>query len=102
MKNQPDGQEGRTHFRKIKVLYLETYTHVSGGQRGLLDLVGALDRNLFDPVVVVQGSGDLKRGLEKSGVRCISRRMEPFRNRWLPYSWAIGVKPVLEVLKRES
>ena len=65
---------------------------MSGGQRGLLDLVGALDRNLFDPVVVVQGSGDLKRGLEKSGVRCISRRMEPFRNRWLPYSWAIGVK----------
>ena len=87
--------------KRVKILYTETYTHAAGGQRGLLDLVEYLDKEEFEPVVLIQGPGKLQEGLEKRGVRWVRRRLEPFRNRWLPFSWWIGVLPVLAVLKRE-
>ena len=73
--------------RRIKILYVETYTHVAGGQQGLLDLVQYMDREEFEPVVLIQGRGRLQEELEKRGVRNICKRLEPFKNRWLPFSW---------------
>lgn len=87
--------------RRLKILYVETYTHVAGGQKGLLDLVEYLDKDEFEPVVLLQGPGRLADELEKRNVRSVRRRLEPFKNRWLPFSWRIGVSPVLDVIRSE-
>src|SRR5690606_40840153 len=55
----------------------------------------------FEPVVLLQGPGRLKDELDKRGVRSISRRLEPFKNRGLPFSWQLGVRPVLKVIEQE-
>ncbi len=87
--------------RRIKILYTETYSHVAGGQRGLLDLVHHLDKDRFEPVVVIQSAGHLMRGLQERGIRTIIQRMEPFKNRWLPYSWAWGVPVLTRIMRKE-
>lgn len=87
--------------RRLKILFVETYTHVAGGQKGLLDLVEYMNKDEFEPVVLLQGPGRLKDELDKRGVRSISRRLEPFKNRWLPFSWQLGVRPVLKVIEQE-
>jgi glycosyltransferase involved in cell wall biosynthesis len=87
--------------KRIKILYVETYTHVAGGQKGLLDLVEFLNKDIFEPVVLIQGPGRLADELEKRGIRSIKRWLEPFKNRWLPFSWQIGVQPVLKVIREE-
>jgi glycosyltransferase involved in cell wall biosynthesis len=91
----------RTSRKRLKILFVETYTHVAGGQKGLLDLVEYMNKDEFEPVVLVQGPGRLKDELDKRGVRSVSRRLEPFKNRWLPFSWLIGVRPVLKVIAEE-
>lgn len=50
---------------KINILYLETYADIAGGQRGLLDLIDALDRNRFNPVVVCPREGLLSQALKE-------------------------------------
>jgi len=85
--------------RPIRILHTETYTHVAGGQRGLLDLVTYMDKERFEPIVLLQGPGKLKEGLDKVGVRTVVRRLEPFRNRWLPFSWRLGVPACRKVIQ---
>lgn len=80
---------------------METYTHVAGGQKGLLDLVEYMDKDEFEPVVLLQGPGRLKDELDKRGVRSVMQRMEPFKNQWMPFSWLTGVRPVLKAIARE-
>jgi glycosyltransferase involved in cell wall biosynthesis len=87
--------------KRVKILYAETYTHVAGGQRGLLDLMSYLDKREFEPVLLLQGPGKLQQEAEKRGIRWIRRRLEPFKNRWLPFSWMLGVGAVQDVLRRE-
>lgn len=88
--------------RRTKILYAETYTHAAGGQRGLLDLVTYLDKDEFEPVVLIQGPGKLKDELDRKGIRSVQRRLEPFKNRWLPFSWTLGVGPVARVIAEEK
>ncbi len=88
--------------QRIKILFVETYRHAAGGQRGLLDLVQHLDKTRFDPVVLIQGPGNLKEGLDQRRVRHVRKRLEPFKNRWLPFSWMLGVFPVMQVLRDEK
>jgi glycosyltransferase involved in cell wall biosynthesis len=87
--------------KRVKILYAETYTHAAGGQRGLLDLMTYLDKREFEPVLLLQGPGRLQQEAEKRGVRWIRKRLEPFKNRWLPFSWMLGVGAVQDVLRRE-
>jgi glycosyltransferase involved in cell wall biosynthesis len=87
--------------KRVKILFTETYTHAAGGQRGLLDLVSHLDKTEFEPVVLIQGPGKLEEELDRKGIRHITKRMEPFKNRWLPFSWLLGVGPVVEVIRAE-
>jgi len=95
----PSSPPGR---QRLKILFVETYQHVAGGQKGLLDLVEYMDKDAFEPVVLVQGPGRLADELEKRGVRSVQKRLEPFKNRWLPFSWLIGVRPVCKVLAAEK
>ncbi len=91
-----------TSSRRLKILFVETYTHVAGGQKGLLDLVEYMNKDEFEPVVLLQGPGRLKDELDKRGIRSISRRLEPFKNQWMPFSWLMGVRPVLRVISQEQ
>jgi glycosyltransferase involved in cell wall biosynthesis len=88
--------------KRVKILFTETYTHAAGGQRGLIDLVTHLDKAEFEPVVMIQGPGKLQEELDRNCIRHVTRRMEPFKNRWLPFSWCIGVGSVVEVIKAEK
>jgi len=85
--------------QRIKVLYTETYTHAAGGQRGLIDLVTHLDHSAFEPIILLQGPGKLRDAFEKLGVHIIQKRLEPFKNRWLPGSWLMGVGAVRKAIR---
>jgi len=57
---------------KTKVLYLITKSNWGGAQRYVYDLATNLDRDRFEPVVVLGGDGTLKELLVHAGVRVIS------------------------------
>jgi L-malate glycosyltransferase len=88
-----------TMSKRIRILFVETYTHVAGGQKGLLELVEHLDKNVFEPFVLIQGTGNLSKGLADRGIPFIVKRLEPFKNRWLPFSWLLGVRPVSQAIR---
>lgn len=39
--------------KRIKILFLETWSEIGGGQVGLKELLFSLDKNKFDPIVVI-------------------------------------------------
>jgi len=86
--------------KRLKILFCETYNHVAGGQKGLLDLVKYMDKERFEPIVQIQGPGNLKKGLEELDIQIVLQKLEPFKNRWLPFSWQIGVAPFKKVIEK--
>jgi glycosyltransferase involved in cell wall biosynthesis len=69
---------GRCNVRAdsmASVLYLSLYAAIGGGERALLELLGALDRRRFEPLVVVPRPGPLVEALESRGVEV---RIEAF------------------------
>lgn len=70
--------------RPLKVLFASHGADLGGAERCLLPLASGLDRERFDPVVVVPRDGPLIGSLKKNGVTV---RQSPFRM-WVAYNKA--------------
>lgn len=55
-------------MRKTKILCLDHYTKIGGGQRSLLTLLENIDRNRFHPIAAIPGKGELYECLKKLDV----------------------------------
>ena len=53
------------------VLYLNLYGTIGGAERALLELLDALDRTRFVPVVVLGGDGPLREALHRRGIEAV-------------------------------
>ena len=53
------------------VLYLNLYGTIGGAERALLELLDALDRTRFVPVVVLGGDGPLREALHRRGIEVV-------------------------------
>ena len=51
-----------------KILFLEQFSNISGGQRVLLSILEGLDKKVFDFYVCIPAKGELSAELEKLGV----------------------------------
>jgi UDP-N-acetylglucosamine:LPS N-acetylglucosamine transferase len=56
-------------MERINILYFDTYADIAGGQRGLLDLIDALEKERFNPIVVCPHEGPLSLALRERNVR---------------------------------
>jgi glycosyltransferase involved in cell wall biosynthesis len=59
----------------VNVLYLNPYGTIGGAERALLELLGALDRARFVPLVVLGADGPLAVELRAAGIEAV---VEPF------------------------
>ena len=55
----------------VTVLYLNLYGTIGGAERALLELLDALDRTRFEPVVVLGDDGPLREALRRRGVEAV-------------------------------
>ena len=55
-------------MKRIKILCLDHYTKIGGGQRSLLTLLENLNKNIFYPIVAIPGKGDFYKELKRIGV----------------------------------
>jgi glycosyltransferase involved in cell wall biosynthesis len=55
-----------------KVLFLITKSNWGGAQRYVFDLATGINQELFEPVVALGGTGELKTRLENAGIRVIT------------------------------
>jgi glycosyltransferase involved in cell wall biosynthesis len=53
---------------KIKILYLHNISQISGGERSLLNLWENLDRNRFEPILIVPDEGELSKAAKRMGI----------------------------------
>ncbi len=56
-------------LNRPRILYLSATTHVGGAEISLLNLLEALDRTKFEPIVVCPGEGRLAELLRRRGIR---------------------------------
>ena len=68
------------HRRPARVLFISHDGGRGGAQRTLLALLAALDRQRFEPYLVVPSEGELSAAVSKHGVSVFVRRLIP----WLP------------------
>ncbi|MFH2145334.1 MAG: glycosyltransferase family 4 protein [Candidatus Omnitrophota bacterium] len=54
---------------KKKILFLEQYANISGGQRVLLEIISGLDKKLYEIFAVVPEAGELSKELETLDVK---------------------------------
>jgi len=66
-----------------KILYLSHSPGLYGGEIALLTLMRHLDRQRFEPIVVLPGDGPLKVEFEKIGVRTFLCPLD----RWIRFQW---------------
>ncbi|MBF0510769.1 MAG: glycosyltransferase family 4 protein [Candidatus Omnitrophica bacterium] len=57
-----------TRISKIRILYLHNMTQISGGEQSLLNLWAKLDRQRFEPFLIIPEEGDLSRAAKILGV----------------------------------
>jgi glycosyltransferase involved in cell wall biosynthesis len=80
----------------VKVAILDHTAKLGGGEIALLNLVSRLDRQRFDPLVILFSDGPLKSKLESAGVRVI---VEPLDRRIADTRKdALGGKTLLRLL----
>ena len=52
----------------IRILYLHNMTQISGGERSLLNLWENLDRQQFEPYLIIPQEGQLSRAAQALGI----------------------------------
>jgi len=57
-----------------RVLFVSHESGLAGAERSLLDLVRGIDRNRYEPLVMVPGNGPLKEEMERTGSRVVMSR----------------------------
>lgn len=68
-----------THQRKIKILQTIRQGNIGGGESHVLDLVGNLDKNIFEPVVLSFTPGPMVDKLNELGVKTyVLETQKPF------------------------
>ncbi len=59
-------------LHKTKILYVITKSNWGGAQKYVFDLATSLNKDLFEPTVLLGGNGELKNRLEEARIRVIS------------------------------
>lgn len=85
---------------KKKVLFLITKSNWGGAQRYVYDLATNLNKDIFDVVVVVGGTGQLTEMLQNQQIRCIS--LSTLNNSLKPSQVWQTLKDLFMVLKAEK
>ena len=95
----------RDHDRKTKVLYVSPVAEIGGAEKSLLDILDCLDRERFDPVVALPGSGTLKAALDGRHVPTAEVKMERPKRTWNPLklgrhsaTWQLGTRQLGHVM----
>ncbi len=68
----------------MKILFLNHVSSISGAEASLLDLLAALDRNRFAPIVMLPGPGPLAERLAQIGIRTAFLPIMRFRKTFNP------------------
>lgn len=89
-------------MKKFKVLYLTFHPHIGGGETILLSLLTKLDRNRFEPVVVVTAKGQLSERLAKLGIKTYIRYLNGYliRTLFMPGVSPIGIYKLWKLVKK--
>ena len=58
--------------RRTRVIFITLYTEMGGGEYGLYYLIKHLDRDRFEPIVVVNGDGPLVKLLNDMNVETVT------------------------------
>jgi glycosyltransferase involved in cell wall biosynthesis len=81
--------------KKLRILFISHDSELNGGERSLLMLLSGLDRNAFEPYVVVPCPGPLVNELEGLKIPHFIR----FMVRWVPYADDWGARNLWKLLR---
>jgi glycosyltransferase involved in cell wall biosynthesis len=97
--------------KRKKLLFVQLQSDLYGSSRSLLRLVGALDKGMYEPIVVVSDDGPGRRMLETAGARVIVIPNVGAVGRWNLLSWRCILIPahflsatrnLLRIIRREG
>jgi glycosyltransferase involved in cell wall biosynthesis len=99
--------------RPARVLYVDAYPKIGGGQQVLMSMVTRLDRRRYEPLVALPASNPLRARLDAAGVRSVALPFDE-RNYILPdwrrpdtvlasiFSVARAIRAIMALARRED
>ncbi|MBV9469405.1 MAG: glycosyltransferase, partial [Abitibacteriaceae bacterium] len=92
---------------RIKILYVSHSSRVGGAEVCLLTLVKHLDKNLFEPVVVLPTPGPLRQKIAALGIRTYISPLEWWIRASAEFNYQGSpvqqrVQPLVEIIRREK
>lgn len=94
---------------KTKILYVETFNQIGGGQVGLLDILTTIDKELYEPTVILPSTkGELYKRV--SAIPNVSVEICNFNilpkflrlRQYFPFTSPKGIKILTEAIKKVS
>ncbi|MBI2011721.1 glycosyltransferase family 4 protein [Candidatus Daviesbacteria bacterium] len=87
---------------KYKILYLTLFPHIGGGETSLLYLINHLNRDLFEPIVILPQPGQFSRRLAQDNISIYYQYLSPYFIRYLfiPGISLIGAFNLFRIIKK--
>lgn len=79
--------------KSIKILFLSHSSGLCGSERALLDLLKGLDKERYEPLVLLPQEGPLNDHVVLLGIKTIVYPIE----RWIPFRWEFGKRNFLKM-----